>query len=224
MAEDEYDTHRTLPDFARAQLGMAYRTTLVFGAEKDRNAIPGVESVRLADLLILSLRRRTLPKEQLAAFREYAAAGKPIVAIRTASHGFSPPLGGSVPSGHEAWNEFDRDVLGGNYTGHHGNSKPGDPRTLVRVLPQAASHSILRGVPGDELVVQSWLYKVSPLAKSATPLMIGRVEGREPPEPVAWTHTHRRGRVFYTSLGHPDDFKLPAFQTLLKNAIDWASQ
>jgi type 1 glutamine amidotransferase len=90
-------------------------------------------------------------------------------------------------------------------------------------LPEAASHPILRGVPGGELVVRSWLYKVSPLAKAATPLMMGRVEGREPPEPVAWTHTHRGGRVFYTSLGHPDDFKLPAFQTLLKNSIDWAA-
>jgi type 1 glutamine amidotransferase len=122
------------------------------------------------------------------------------------------------------WDEFDRDVLGGNYTGHHGNSKPGDPRTLVRVVPDAARHPILRGVPGDEFVVRSWLYKVSPLAKGATPLLIGRVEGREAPEPVAWTHTRRGGRVFYTSLGHPEDFELPAVEKLLKNAIDWAAE
>jgi nicotinamidase-related amidase len=224
MAEDEYDTHRTLPEFARAHLGKDYRTTLVFGDEKDRNSIVGVQAVRDADLLVLSLRRRTLPKDQLAIFREHARAGKPIVAIRTSSHGFSPPKGGAVPPGHQAWDEFDRDVLGGNYTGHHGNSQPGDPRTLVRVIPEAAGHRILRRMPGEELVVRSWLYKVSPLAKTATPLMIGRVEGRDPPEPVAWTNTHRGGRVFYTSLGHPDDFKLPAFQTLLKNAIDWAAK
>jgi nicotinamidase-related amidase/type 1 glutamine amidotransferase len=224
MAEDEYDTQRTLPEFARANLGKEYRTTLVFGDEKDRNSIPGVEAVKGADVLVLSLRRRTLRKEQLAVFREHAAAGKPIVAIRTASHGFSPPKGAAPPPGHEVWDEFDRDVLGGNYTGHHGNSKPGDPRTLVRVVPDAARHPILRGVPGDEFVVRSWLYKVSPLAKGATPLLIGRVEGREAPEPVAWTHTRRGGRVFYTSLGHPEDFELPAVEKLLKNAIDWAAE
>jgi type 1 glutamine amidotransferase len=224
MAEDEYDTHRTLPEFARTHLAKDYRTTLVFADDRDRNTLKGIEAVREADLLVLSIRRRTLTKDQLALFREHAAAGKPIVAIRTSSHGFSPPLGGSVPSGHEAWNEFDREVLGGNYTGHHGNSKPGDPKTYVKVIPEAARHPILKGVPSDEFQVRSWLYKVSPLSKSATALMIGRVEGRDPPEPVAWTHTHKGGRIVYTSLGHPDDFKLAAFQTLLKNAIDWAAK
>ena len=41
-------------------------------------------------------------------------------------------------------------------------------------------------------------------------------------EPVAWTHDYKGARVFYTSLGHPDDFADPAFRTLLRNAILWA--
>jgi type 1 glutamine amidotransferase len=40
---------------------------------------------------------------------------------------------------------------------------------------------------------------------------------------VAWTNTYKGGRVFYTALGHPDDFKTPQFRTLLKNAILWAA-
>ena len=68
------------------------------------------------------------------------------------------------------------------------------------------------------------LYKVSPLAKDCTVLLTGTA-GDHPPEPVAWVREKAdgRGRVFYTSLGHPDDFKAPAFAALLKNGIRWAA-
>jgi type 1 glutamine amidotransferase len=44
----------------------------------------------------------------------------------------------------------------------------------------------------------------------------------QPPEPVAWTNRYKNSRVFYTSLGHPDDFKSPEFRKLLINAVFWA--
>jgi type 1 glutamine amidotransferase len=31
-----------------------------------------------------------------------------------------------------------------------------------------------------------------------------------------------QGRIFSTSLGHPDDFKIPEFRLLLVNSIAWA--
>jgi hypothetical protein len=41
--------------------------------------------------------------------------------------------------------------------------------------------------------------------------------------PVAWTYqTLSGGRAFYTSMGHPDDFKVEAFQRLLLNAVFWS--
>ena len=47
-------------------------------------------------------------------------------------------------------------------------------------------------------------------------LLIGSIPGK-PAEPVAWVHkTKAGGRVFYTSLGHAEDFKQPAFNELLK--------
>jgi type 1 glutamine amidotransferase len=53
--------------------------------------------------------------------------------------------------------------------------------------------------------------------------MMGRVGDRKPHEPVAWTNKHiGGGRVFYTSLGHADDFRIPAFRRLLLNGIFWA--
>ena len=54
--------------------------------------------------------------------------------------------------------------------------------------------------------------------------MMGRVEDRLPHEPVTWTNTHiGGGRVFYTSLGHPDDFQVPALRRLLLNGVYWAA-
>ena len=38
---------------------------------------------------------------------------------------------------------------------------------------------------------------------------------------VAWTHSYKGGRVFYTSLGHPDDFEIPSFRRLFRNGILW---
>jgi type 1 glutamine amidotransferase len=66
------------------------------------------------------------------------------------------------------------------------------------------------------------LYRVSPLAASTTPLLLGSHSGQNS-EPVAWTNIPRagRGRVFYTSLGHPADFENPAFRKLLLNGICW---
>ena len=43
------------------------------------------------------------------------------------------------------------------------------------------------------------------------------------PEPVAWVNTDEGGRVFYTTLGHWEDFKLEPFRRLLRNAVCWAT-
>jgi type 1 glutamine amidotransferase len=61
------------------------------------------------------------------------------------------------------------------------------------------------------------------LENGTTPLLMGTIPGA-PPEPVAWTHTYgsEQARVFYTSLGHPDDFKNAEFRRLLLNGVEWA--
>ena len=53
---------------------------------------------------------------------------------------------------------------------------------------------------------------------------MGRVGDRQPHEPVAWTYVNPYGaRVFYTSLGHEDDFSDPLFTTLLTRSLVWAA-
>ena len=172
-----------------------------------------------ADLLFLSVRRRTPPKEQLAAVRAFLAAGKPLVGIRTACHAFAlRPNEKLADAKLEAWQTFDPEVIGGNYTGHHGKDK-----VAVSLAPGADANAILKGVSVAKLIGNGGLYKVSPLAASSTPLLIGTIVD-QPAEPIAWTHLYgeKKGRIFYTSLGHPDDFQLPEFRKFLVNSVAWA--
>jgi type 1 glutamine amidotransferase len=53
-------------------------------------------------------------------------------------------------------------------------------------------------------------------------LLRGRWSDQDPDEPVAWTNTAEGRRVFYTTLGHGDDFQLEPFRRLLHNAVRWA--
>jgi type 1 glutamine amidotransferase len=224
IGEDEYETDRTLPAFADAELAdRGLRLTTIHADRRDMNDFPGLEALDKADLLLVSVRRRTPPEEQLGRIKAFVKSGKPVVGIRTASHAFSLRNNQPPPAGHAAWPEFDAEVLGGHYTGHHAEPGNGSPRTLVALIPEQRRHPILAQVPESDVAVGSSLYKTSPLAQSAAALLTGRVEGMPSAEPVAWTNNDAfGGRVFYTSLGHKVDFGLPLFRRLLVNGIFWS--
>ncbi len=219
MAEEGYGTAETLPPFALRHLGPDFKVSCVYANAENRNDIPGIELLDKADVAIWSIRRRTLPPKQLEVFQRFVASGKPLVALRTTSHGFSLSKG-SPPEGLAAWPEFDQQVLGGNYNGDHGNKTGID----VVLSEGVAGHPILTGIRPDGFAAFASLYRTGPLATTAAPLLIGRAAGIEEHEPVAWTHQRPNGgRVFYTSLGSKDDFNVPDFQLLLRNAVYWAA-
>jgi type 1 glutamine amidotransferase/nicotinamidase-related amidase len=218
MAEQEYETDVSLPKFAAENLGKAFRVSLVFADDKERNKIPGIEVIEDADLVLFSVRRRVLPKKQMALIKKYVAAGKPVVGIRTASHAFSL-RGKEPPKGYADWPEFDATVFGGSYHGHHKN----DLKSIVTINPAQKQNPILTGIPDKPFPQAYSLYEVTPLAKGTTVLMTAEIKGK-PVEPVAWTFQRKDGgRSFYTSLGHVGDFKQPEFVRLLTNGIYWAA-
>jgi type 1 glutamine amidotransferase len=204
--EYEYHSRETFPVFA-AELAREYDVTVsVLTRPEDEKiqSVAGLEKLEDADLVVLMMRRMVLPEDQLNRIKKYLNSGRPLVALRTASHSF------------ENWKEFDHLVLGGNYQNHRANTL----KTTVTIAPDAKENPILRGVSG--FVSDGSLYRNTPLQPGVKPLLIGSVTGF-PSEPVAWTHTYKGGRVFYSSLGHPNDFKEASFQRLLRNAISWAS-
>jgi type 1 glutamine amidotransferase len=220
IAELEYQTDKTLATFAREHLDGQYRTTLVFADSEDPNRLDGIEAVREADVVLVSVRRRTLPKAQLDMIRDYVAASKSVIGIRTASHAFCL-RNSEAPEGRAVWPEWDAEVFGGNYTNHYGNQLQA---TITRNPAAPNQQVLLRGISPEPIASGGSLYKVSPLATGATPLLWGQVEGHHA-EPVAWTYTRKDGgKSFYTSLGHVDDFGGPVLPKLLVNAIAWATQ
>ena len=225
IAEDEYETARTLPDFAHRYLGNDFDVAYAFGDDNERHEIRGLQQLKDADLVLVSVRRRALRPADRQALMDFVAAGKPVIGIRTASHAFAPGEGESVPNKYVSWPEFDHAVFGGNYHGHHGNKGPNDPASSAWIEKgEGVPHPLLKGLPEDKWKTSSWLYKSSPLAPGAMVLLQGDVEGRQPSEPLAWTFTRDdSGRSFYTSLGHPDDFATSGFQRLLVNAVYWAA-
>ena len=93
-------------------------------------------------------------------------------------------------------------------------------KCTVTMAAGAGSHPILAGVKLP-LTSNGSLYEVRPLGESTTRLLIGTIPDQEP-EPVAWTNQYKKSRIFYTSLGHPDDFKNESFRRMLINAVFWA--
>ena len=220
IADDEYRTEVSLPGFATARLLKDYFVSTIVAPEGHRDSLPGVNVLSTADVMLVSARRRVLPKVQLDEIRKFVDQSKPVVGIRTANHAFAPKALATIPKDHDTWVNFDADVLGGHYTGHH--TEDGSKTSVaVKVASESVPSMILKDVNPANIRGHGSLYKVSPLAKTATPLLIGSIPGQSA-EPLAWINAPTsKGRVFYTSLGHIDDFQSPDFNRLLKNAIDW---
>ncbi len=208
IGETEYKSELTMPPLAReleSRHGM--RTTTLFSAGEDN--LPGLEALKTADAVVLYLRFRLFSGEQMNRIRAFFDSGKPVVALRTTTHAFNN------------WKEFGETVLGAPWRYHYGH----ESSTVVGVAEGAAGSPILEGIPA-EFTCRSWLYHVLPIAADARPLLVGRSVGpsrraERVDNPVAWTRAHNGARVFYTSLGHPEDFQGEVLRRLVLNAVRW---
>ena len=216
IAEREYKTEKTLPKFSEEFLSENFFIQFCKAPSEgnQRNHIANSSAIAKADLLFISVRRRAFKEETMELIRSHIAKGKPIIGIRTASHAFQLRKE-KVPSGHQEWPEWDGEIMGGNYNGHYGK----ELICTIQYATNSRHHPLLEKI--TPFSTPASLYRNSPLPNASTPLLLGSVKGF-PPEPVAWVHqTPAKGKVFYTSLGHEEDFKKPTFNQLLINAINW---
>ena len=226
--DHEYSSEATMPLIA-AELEKNYgMRAVVLKSSPDQNAeenIPGLEILKEADLAVFFLRWRRLPADQLKFIDDYLNSGKPRMGFRTTTHSFNYPKGHEL----EKWNAFGERAFGAppgwggtaNHT-HYGHESSTD----VSVIAEAAKHPVLTGID-KSFHVNSWLYKVLPdyPVKGTTWLLMGKSVNPNAPaidNPVAWTwQTETRQRVFFTTMGHPEDFQQEAVQRLTINAIHW---
>lgn len=200
---DTYHSEKSLPPFQKF-LDANYNvqcTRIV----RQGDELPGLDQLEDCDVALVFIKRMPLQGEQLKRFQEYMTSGKPIVAVRTASHAV------------QTWLEFDPQVLGGNYHGHY----PVGLVTKIETTAAGEKHPILKGVQlktaGDAL------YKNDGHADDIQVLLRGTIPN-QPTEPLAWTREYKGGRVFYTSLGAEDTFEKPDFRRMLANALFWTAK
>ncbi len=228
--DHEYSSEATMPILAKEleqNYGMQVKVLKSSPDHTSEENIPGLEALKDADLAVFFLRWRRLPAEQVKYIEDYLKSGKPVMGFRTTTHAFNYPKGHPL----EKWNAFGEFALGSppGWGGKAGHTHCGHLcSTDVSVIKEAEKHPILTGVT-PAFHVSSWLYKVLPdyPAKGSTWLLMGKAVNPDKAgfedNPVAWTwQTPAGGRVFATTLGHPADFSVEAFQRLLINAIHWS--
>jgi type 1 glutamine amidotransferase len=223
--DDEYRSEITMPMIAailEARHGI--RTSIAYAKPEPqtKDNIEGLDALATADLMVMFTRFRALPEAQLSKIVAYVESGKPIVGLRTSTHAFLYPQGHARAALND---DFGRDVFGQKWITHHGAQSTTD----VTVAAANASHPILRGVVPFR--ARSWLYHVAPLNGNATVLLEGttvnsnktdRAAEYPPTQPVAWTRQYKQSRVFFTTLGHPEDFSAAPMRRLVLNGILWA--
>jgi type 1 glutamine amidotransferase len=242
--DEEYRSEESMPMLARIlRRDYGFDVKVLYALDKDGTInpnnlenIPSLEALDGADLLVLFTRFRKLPADQLRHIVRFAESGRPMVGFRTATHAFRYGSGPRALAMDEAW---PIKVFGQKWITHHGHFGDGhEPLTEVTINPEFKDHPVLRGV--EPFRAYSWLYHVEGggdrLSGDCTRLLVGRAlktsHQKEPERfpstnPVAWTKVRPAGsgdpaRVFFTTLGHPFDFKYEAMRRLAINGILWS--
>lgn len=226
LGDHEYSGEQTLPLLAAALEKGGLKCTILKSHpnQNSETDIPGLEALKTADLAVFFLRWRRLPPEQLAHIDAYVKSGKPLFGFRTTSHAFNYKKDDPLNS----WNAWASEAFGappgwgGDGHTHYGH----EASTDVTIAPGQEKNPILLGVV-PSFHVRSWLYRVKPKwpPQDAVELLIGTaVNPNKPaePNPVAWTWNNKYGgKVFFTTLGHPEDFQVESVQRLTSNGIYW---
>lgn len=194
--DEEYRSEEALPQLAKILSQYhGFDCTVLFAQDPKEpgivnpnynNNIPGMEFLEKADLVILSIRFRSLPKDQMQHFENYLTKGKPLIALRTATHAFQykDP---DHPYAHYSWDYkgeqrdwhmgFGKHILGETWYVHHGKHKHQSTRGII--APKAMEHPLVKGIENGEIWGPSDVYGVrTPLGGDAEIIVLGQTIDR----------------------------------------------
>jgi type 1 glutamine amidotransferase len=248
--DEEYRSEEGLPQLAKILAQRhGFKCTMLFAVNpadgtinpNQSDNIPGLEALDSADLLVMLIRFRKLPDEQMKHIVDYVESGKPVIGLRTATHAFANDGGKYARWGWQSkeWDGgFGRQVLGETWINHHGHH--GKQSTRGIVAKDAKDHPILRGIADGDIWGPTDVYGVRlPLPGDSQPLVLGQVvDGMQPNDspatgkqndpmmPVAWIKTYttpsdKAARVFTTTMGASQDLSSEGLRRLLVNACYW---
>jgi uncharacterized protein len=245
FGDEEYRSEESMPMLGRilkkelgAKITLCYPLDSVGVVNPNvNNNIAGLKALKTADMMILFCRWRNLPKEQAKLITDFAESGKPIVGFRTATHTF---LFKEDSTRFDLNDKWPTKVLGQQWITHHGHFEDGSaPLTSVYLPENGKQTPILNGVKPFQ--AYSWLYhvdggdwKINPNCETflegkslrSKHQMEGNLDKYPLTQPVAWTNAYKgtsgkTARVFFTTLGHPFDFKEESMRKLALNGIYW---
>ena len=243
IGDEEYRSEESMPMLAHiAKRELNAKVTLCYSVDSlgyiDPNRtdhIQGLEALETADLMVMFTRFRDLPDTELQHILSYAESGKPMVGFRTTTHAF---LYKNDSTKTYMNNDWPTKVFGQQWITHHGHFDDGErPLTAINISKEA--HPVAKNIqPFD---AYSWLYHVDggdwKLYGDSDPFLEGtslksghqqnnRLDKFPMTNPVAWTKSYagKNGisRVFFTTLGHPYDWKNENMRRLALNGIYWA--
>ncbi len=246
--DEEYRSEEAFPQLGKILAKHhGFTCTVLFAVDPESGTIdpdntrniPGLQTLRSADLMIIATRFRDLPDEQMRYVAEYLDAGKPVIGMRAAVVAFRlrSQTYERFSCNSRTWRGgFGQQILGQTWISHHGQH--GRQSTRGVLVPRAKDHPIVRGC--DDIWGPTDVYTVrNPLPGDSKVLLLGQVlagmsptdqpvEGpkNEPMMSMAWTKTYRGadgqiGRVFTTTMGAATDLQSEGLRRLLVNATYW---
>lgn len=253
--DEEYRGEEALPMLAKIlSQRHGFRCTVLFSLDPDGTINPkngkslsNAAALDSADAIVMLLRFRAWPDEDMARLDRYIRAGKPIVALRTSTHAFN-----GFPKGSpwESWNYnnaggFGKRVLGETWLTHWGRHKSEATRGVIE--PSQRASPLLRGVeaifgdtdvyeaypPADATILARGLVLAgmtadAPPAAYRKPRSTDKQEQavNDPPMAIAWTRLHRNesgttNRILTTTMGSATDLENEGLRRLVVNGVFW---
>jgi hypothetical protein len=246
--DDEYRSEESMPMLAKILSNRyGFKTTVLFPIDPAtgdvtpsfQNNIPGLEHLETADLMIMLLRFRELPDEQTKFIADFLKAGKPVIGLRTSTHGFAYQKNKTSTyakwdwsSKTEGWERgFGQRIFGETWVNHHGIHAKEGTRALIDGVKQMKDHPILRGV--NDIWGASDVYGIKNLPKEADVLIYGQstagMNDKAPlmweksVMPIAWTKPYqieggKKGMAFTSTMGASLDFQSEDLRRMVVNA------
>ena len=248
--DEEYRSEEGLPMLAKILSQRdGFKCTVLFSLDPDgtinpnnQTNLPGAEALDSADAIVMLLRFRNWPDDQMKHFVDAVDRGVPIIGLRTATHSFAIKGGTTYAS----FNGFGKKVLGEHWVNHWGSHKKEATRAIIE--PDNNDSPLLNGV--SDIFVTTDVYEAYPPA-DATILLRGQVlKGMNPTDPpadykkkrstdkveqgvndpmmpIAWSRiykdekTGKENRVFCTTMGAATDLQSEDLRRLIVNAVYW---
>jgi hypothetical protein len=248
--DEEYRSEEALPMLGKLLARRhGFHCTVLFSLNEEgvidpdaRGNIPGLQALDNADFMVLFTRFRRLPDEDMKHLVDYVESGRPMLAIRTATHAFAYERDSESPYAHWSWDNrdtwlggFGREILGETWVNHHGGHGSQSTRGVV---PDAVrKHPLVRGV--EDVWGPTDVYGIRDLPEDAVVLLEGSVQEGMTPEapavdgpqnaprmPIVWLRNRpldngKVQRIVTSTLGASVDLNSEDLRRLFVNTAYW---